>query len=115
MQRIVLFIALFAGINLASAGMMGGMGGGMMGSQSSPATPPAKDADPSIRKGYDLSQQYCTQCHQAPNPNQHAAADWPPVMTRMQTYMQQQHRLQPNASDRQLILDYLSQSGTAQE
>ncbi len=85
----------------------------MMGSQSSPAEPPAKAADPAIRKGYDLTQQFCTQCHQAPNPVQHTAADWPLVVSRMQIYIQQQHRSAPDTKEQKLILNYLSKSDTA--
>lgn len=115
MPRHLILFALLILAATATAGMMGGgmMNGGMMGAQS-PAEPPAKGADPAIRKGYDLTHQFCVQCHQAPNPVQHTAADWPQVVSRMQVYMNQQHRQAPDANERQLILNYLSKSDTGQ-
>lgn len=113
MQRVSVLIILSVLSGLASAGMMGNGMGGMMGPQSSPPSPPPKSADPATRKGYSLTQQYCAQCHVPPNPNQHTAADWPRVVTRMHVYMQQQRRQVPNAADQQLILEYLSKTETA--
>lgn len=108
MRRILLLILLTGLAGISIAGMMGNGMGGMMGSQASPPSPPDKDAGPKIRQGYQLVETYCVQCHQAPNPAQHSAADWPAVVSRMQTYMKQQHRPVPSAADRQRILDYLS-------
>lgn len=114
MPRSYLIITLLLLSTTSDAGMMGGgmRNGGMMGSQSSPAEPPAKNADPEIRKGYRLTQQYCSACHQAPNPVQHTAADWPLVLSRMQAYMHQQHRHAPDTNEQHLILEYLGKSGS---
>ena len=95
----------FAGVTNARM-----MGGGMMGTEASPPVPPAKDSSADIKKGYSLVQTFCVQCHQSPNPAQHSAADWPVVLSRMQQYMQQQHRPVPTPSDRTLILKYLDQA-----
>ncbi|MBI1422282.1 MAG: hypothetical protein GC149_02370 [Gammaproteobacteria bacterium] len=108
MPRLLPAILLFTVTGLASAGMMGGMNG-MMGS-TPPPEPPPQNAAPAIHQGYDLTQEYCAQCHQLPAPSQHTPAEWPHVVARMQAYMQQQHRHVPNAREQQLILDYLDKS-----
>lgn len=108
-MRSVLFFSLLTISGMSIAGMMGhsmGMGGGMMGSQSAP---PAQNTNPNIRKGYQLVETYCTQCHQMPNPNQHTPADWQAVVSRMEGYMQQQGRPLPSDGERKLLLDYLGQ------
>jgi hypothetical protein len=115
MRRLNVLIMLSIMSGLASAGMMGNGMGGMMGPQNSPPSPPPKNADPATRKGYNLTLQYCAQCHVPPNPNQHSAADWPQVVTRMQGYMQQQRRQVPSAAKRQLILEYLSKVETGHD
>jgi len=88
--------------------MMGhGMGGGMMDGNVTPATPPPKNADPALQRGYDLTRHFCSQCHVTPNPMQHNAAQWPQVVARMQNYMRQQKRPLPDADQHNLILNYL--------
>ena len=111
-MRIPLFLLMLTITDLSVGGMMGGGMGGMMGSQESPPSPPAKNASPDIRKGYQLVEKFCVQCHQIPNPNQHTRADWPAVVSRMQIYMQQQHRHLLSDKERQLILDYLGKPDT---
>jgi mono/diheme cytochrome c family protein len=113
MKYSIVLIACLAMSSVVQAGMMGNgmMGGGMMGSPSTtPSEPPAKDSDPAIRKGYNLSQQYCVQCHAPPNPSQHTAAQWPAVVDRMQGYMTQFRKPLPTSAERQLIIDYLTKS-----
>jgi cytochrome c553 len=112
MRAAILFMALSTITSVSVAGMMGGGMGGMMGQQASPATPPPQDANAEVRKGYHLVQSYCIQCHQAPNPNQHSAADWPAVVTRMQGYMQRQQQHSLSKDQRRLIIDYLGNSGS---
>lgn len=107
-RNILLIVLLVTGVD-ATASMMGR---GMMGPRSAPATPPAKNADPAIRQGYNLTRQFCTGCHQAPNPSQHTAAEWPQVLSRMQAYMQQQRRNAPDANEKQSILNYLGNSNS---
>lgn len=106
MYKWLLFIISLSLAGYCDARMMG-MGGGMMGSDAEPPAPPAKNAAPDVRKGYDLVQSYCVQCHQPPHPTQHTAAEWPNVLARMEQYMKQQHRHVPTDSDRKQILDYL--------
>lgn len=105
-MRIALFLSLLTITGISFAGMMGHGMGGMMGSQ---ASPPSQNTNSNIRKGYRLVKTYCTQCHQMPNPNQHTPADWPAVVSRMESYMQQQRRPFPNSSEQKLLLDYLRQ------
>lgn len=106
MYKWILFVILLSLTGYSDARMMGS---GMMGSEAEPPPPPDHKTTPEIRKGYELVQSYCAQCHQAPNPVQHTAAEWPSVLARMQHYMQQQHRPVPNNADRKLMLDYLDQ------
>ena len=93
----------------ASAGMMGnGMHGGMMGGDNiTPATPPPQNAGPTLRRGYDLTRSFCSQCHVVPSPQQHNAGQWPQVVARMQNYMHQQNRPTPSVEQKELILKYL--------
>ena len=109
MKHLLAAILMFIVTGLASAGMMGGMGG-MMGSTPAPEPPP-QNAAPAIHQGYKLTEAYCAQCHQLPAPSQHTPAEWSHVVSRMEGYMQQQHRHVPNAHEQQLILDYLDKSG----
>jgi len=83
------------------------MHGGMMDGSITPATPPPKNTEPALRRGYDLTQRFCVQCHVAPKPLQHNAAQWPQVVARMQNYMRQQKRPSPDPDQQKLILNYL--------
>lgn len=88
------------------AGMMGhGMmkSGSSGNSEQSPAT-----LEASVRKGYDFTRAYCSQCHTPPDPERHTASEWPRVITRMEHYMRQQGQAHPNADARQEILKYLT-------
>jgi len=109
MRSIYLGLLIASVPAMVGAAMMGhGMSGGMMGgNNTSPVTPPPKDASPTLRRGYDLTQRYCIQCHAAPSPRQHTAAQWPQVLARMQNYMRQQHRNAPDAGEQKTILAYL--------
>ncbi len=58
-------------------------------------------------EGEQLTQQYCTQCHALPSPEQHSAQQWPYVVNRMERYMRNRGVAMPDDNDTSAILDYL--------
>jgi hypothetical protein len=71
-------------------GRCGGMMGGMMMGRRAPPAAAAGSARPPepASEGATLMNEYCTQCHSLPRPEQHTASGWPPVLQRMATRMQ---------------------------
>lgn len=63
--------------------------------------------------GATLVNQYCAQCHARPSPQQHTAAEWPAVVSRMREHMQAMSNLgvtptqQPSAAEVRDIIAYL--------
>ncbi|MDA8384339.1 MAG: c-type cytochrome [Betaproteobacteria bacterium] len=89
--RIALAIGLAAVSLAAAAQMMGGPYGGPMGGAYSNAFPPG--IDPRLlpdrgSQGARLFEQFCSECHLAPSPSLHTAAQWPSVVARMNARMQ---------------------------
>ena len=101
---------------------MGGMCRGWMeGMMMGGAMPPAPDltyVPEADSGGAKLVNQYCTQCHGLPTPQQHTAEGWPPVVLRMHTRMQWMHTHStmpiraPTQADLQTIVAYLQQHAT---
>jgi len=113
MRQIISITLLIIVSGLASAHMMkGGMGmENDSATQQQPSNSRASaNTSASHHDGYAKTQTFCTGCHQLPNPGQHTARQWPQVIERMQTYMQQQRRRLPNSSEVKLILQYLDNS-----
>ena len=112
MMRGWLAVTLLMTSGVCGAGMMGGgmMGGGMMAPGGAQSSEPPKTADQETDKGYALTQEYCIQCHQPPNPRQHTAREWPQVVVRMEGYMQRQGRTVPSQADSRLIIEYLEKN-----
>jgi len=48
----------------------------------------------------------CSQCHKLPFPDQHSAAEWPGVVSRMIGHMQANNRPVPDANEQAEILKY---------
>ena len=98
---------------------MGGMCGGWMeGMMMGGAMPPARDLThlPEAGSGgAKLVNQYCTQCHGLPSPQQHSTEGWPPVVVRMNARMQWMHTNStmsikaPTEAELQTIVAYLQQ------
>jgi hypothetical protein len=65
--------------------------------------------------GAQALQRYCTQCHNLPGPGRHTRAEWPAVLTRMQTLMKVSHFYRgllgpvamPDAGERAALAAYL--------
>jgi cytochrome c5 len=57
--------------------------------------------------------QVCSRCHSLPDPRQHSPDDWPAVVMRMETRMQQMQVNRPQQAQMQEILAYLQQSSGA--
>lgn len=64
----------------------------MMGDRLPPRINPAILPVPHS-EGARLIEQYCTQCHNLPGPGMHTAAEWPGVVTRMNTRMQMMRKM----------------------
>ena len=108
MKRITILALLIATSSAASAQMMNG---NMMGRSAMSQEQPSRSQDAANKQnGYAVTQTYCTGCHQPPDPRQHTPQEWPRVIERMQTYMQQQRRRLPASSEVKLILQYLDNS-----
>ncbi len=60
--------------------------------------------------GSELFQQVCARCHALPDPGQHTAAEWPGVVERMRTHMEQSKI--PGITDQQAneIVEYLDRA-----
>lgn len=106
-RQMVSFRSLAAGLLMVmvtsgfvwAQGIMGGRGGmmsgqdmremmqQMMGDMLPPPMDPASLPDPNSA-GARLLQRFCTQCHYLPGPGLHTAAQWPPVVERMNRRMQ---------------------------
>jgi cytochrome c5 len=54
--------------------------------------------------------QVCSRCHSLPDPRQHSPDDWPAVVMRMETRMQQMQVNRPPQAQVQEILAYLQQA-----
>lgn len=59
--------------------------------------------------GFKLAEQYCSECHAAPNPQQHSAGEWPSVVARMLDNMRRLGKPVPGQQDTGRIIDYLQQ------
>lgn len=75
------------GQGMMGQGMCGSRGNGMPGR--APASPPAGATASGSARLFD---QTCSRCHALPDPQAHAAAEWPAVVARMQGYMRQAGR-----------------------
>src|SRR5258706_472532 len=82
---------------------------------------PAQRTDKALKvSGADLPQgpgrptfsQVCSRCHSLPDPRQHSKDDWPAVVMRMETRMQQMQVNRPQQAEMQEILAYLQQAST---
>lgn len=93
----VIGLGVLSAARLSMGGTMGGgmmdrhgmkeMMKGMMGGQLPPGMDPKALPEPQSR-GAQLLAHYCTQCHDLPGPGMHTAAEWPPVLERMNGRMQ---------------------------
>lgn len=113
MRQILVLTTLLIVSGLASAQMMnGGMGMSNRADdqKQSSSSQGSANTSASHHNGYAETQRFCTGCHQAPNPSQHTAKEWPQVIERMQGYMQKQRRRLPNSSEIKLVLEYLDDS-----
>jgi hypothetical protein len=103
------------GHGMMGHGMMGGYGpdGGMRHGMMRHYPPPAGTVTEPLpeanSKAARLFNQYCSQCHVQPSPAQHSAAEWPSVVKRMKTHMQDLHQRVniPSASEFEAIIAYL--------
>ncbi|HCA27802.1 MAG TPA: hypothetical protein DEP05_09255 [Betaproteobacteria bacterium] len=71
---------------------MRGMMQKMMGGRLPPGINPAFLPEPRS-EGARLLQKFCTQCHKLPGPGRHIAAEWPPVVARMNMRMRMMSRM----------------------
>jgi len=108
LRKIVGVAALLATTAAAGAGMSM-MRGGMMGSPSNSTGGDSDSNDNS--QGHQVVTHYCAQCHALPSPSQHAADQWPAVVSRMEYYMRQQGRRVPTADETKAIEEYLGHDG----
>ena len=61
-------------------------------------------------RGATLVTTYCTQCHAAPSPTLHTAADWASVTSRMQLHMSSSSGVKtPSEEEMRTILAYMQQ------
>jgi len=66
-----------------------------------------RDALENAKPGYQVAKSYCSQCHALPFGDQHPAAAWPYVVSRMEGHMQSARRPMPNPAEREAIIAYL--------
>lgn len=85
------------------------MGPGMMGGRPLPS---AKLLPESSSQGAKLVATYCVQCHAAPQPGLHTAAEWSSVTERMQAHMNSglQGIKTPTEQDMKTILSYMQKN-----
>jgi len=81
-------------------------GCGQQEGQPQPTQPPAAAVAADAPQAY---RQYCTGCHAPPNPAAHHAAEWPPVVSRMQQRRISKGQGAIPAAVLGEILDYLQQ------
>jgi len=62
--------------------------------------------DASRSKSYVITQRYCTQCHELKPPSLHTPSQWQETIGRMQGYMKDQDRLQPDVYELIMIEHY---------
>lgn len=76
----------------------------MHGVQLNNNTPPTELSGDTA--GFALAQQYCSQCHDMPNPSMQAAYGWRATIDRMLKYMQTQNKRVPTGEELELIAGY---------
>jgi len=86
-----------SGLMIFAALLLGGCG---------KQTAAQRDALENAKPGYQVVKSYCSQCHSLPFGDQHPAAAWPYVVSRMEGHMQSAHKLVPNPSEREAIIAY---------
>ncbi len=97
-----LFLAIYAQSN----GMrQGGMMGGDMISQPQEQQP-LHNSNKKYKQGYKQAQITCSQCHAAPNPNQHLSLQWPNIISRMENHIKDFNKIMPNKPALQSIINY---------
>ena len=98
---------------LASQGMMGSgrMGPGMMGTAPAAGAGAAKPLPDPDSAGAKLVSSYCTQCHAAPAPTLHTAAEWTSTIDRMHLRSEGRGTVvkTPSEPEWQAILAYMKQ------
>jgi hypothetical protein len=62
-------------------------------------------------EGGQLAQEYCTQCHVLPHPQQHTGQQWPQVVSRMEFYRARRRLPVPDEKATAEILEYLENNG----
>lgn len=67
-----------------------------------------REAQEKLRQipGYREAKVICTQCHALPVAEQHVAAAWPSVVTRMESYIVAHKRRMPTEQERAAIIGY---------
>lgn len=94
------------------SGMMGGMHRNMMQRMMGGALP--SGIDPALlpephSAGAMVLQDYCTQCHNLPDPRQHSAQEWPAVVERMRGHEAAMGKIVPDKTTTAEIIDFLRQ------
>jgi mono/diheme cytochrome c family protein len=64
-------------------------------------------------KGAILFASTCAQCHALPDPKQHLAQDWPPIVARMRKNMVAMGKTVPNGAALQTITEFLQEAARA--
>ncbi len=65
-----------------------------------------RDAQERAKPGYLVAKSFCTQCHTLPFGDQHPAAAWPYVVSRMEGHIEAAHKRIPNEAEREAIIGY---------
>jgi cytochrome c2 len=65
-----------------------------------------RDAQERAKPGYLVAKRFCTQCHNLPFGDQHPAAAWPYVVSRMEGHIEAAHKRMPNDAERAAIIGY---------
>lgn len=65
-----------------------------------------RDAHDKAKPGYQVAQNFCSQCHAMPFWDQHPPAAWPYVISRMEGYIESAHKRMPNQAELEAIIGY---------
>jgi cytochrome c5 len=114
LKRLLLLATLISGQAMAGHDW-GGMDLCAVYPEKMPPGMPVEQLPQASHPGALLMQSYCAQCHNLPGPGHHTAAEWPPVLEKMNTLMEVSSRFggllgrvkEPSQSERLQIQEYL--------